>query len=52
MKYFGTSVIAGIGAAIAIGMLSFAEASFSQVSVLIAPFVATAVLVFGVPAAL
>ncbi|UYI45933.1 HPP family protein [Vibrio natriegens] len=49
MKNIGLSVIAGIGAFLAIGMLSFFDATMSDVALLMAPFGATAVLVFGVP---
>ncbi|KOO03170.1 HPP family protein [Vibrio nereis] len=43
------SVIAGIGATLAIGLLSFLELSLSEVALIMAPFGATTVLVFGVP---
>ncbi|MBS3797841.1 MULTISPECIES: HPP family protein [unclassified Pseudoalteromonas] len=43
------SVIAGVGAFLAIGLLSFFDATMSNVALLMAPFGATAVLVFGVP---
>ncbi|MBR9787043.1 MAG: HPP family protein [Vibrionaceae bacterium] len=49
MKNIGLSVIAGIGASLAIGMLSFFDATMSNVALLMAPFGATTVLVFGVP---
>ncbi|WP_319536844.1 HPP family protein [uncultured Vibrio sp.] len=49
MKNIGLSVIAGIGAFLAIGMLSFFDATMSDVALLMAPFGATTVLVFGVP---
>lgn len=49
MKNFGLSVIAGIGAFLAIGLLSFFDSAMSDVALLMAPFGATAVLVFGVP---
>ena len=43
------SVIAGIGAAIAIGTLSYFDHTFFDIALLMAPFGATTVLVFGVP---
>jgi CBS-domain-containing membrane protein len=43
------SIISGIGAFIAIGLLAFFDANLSHVVLLMAPFGATAVLVFGVP---
>ncbi|MFN1550732.1 HPP family protein [Vibrio natriegens] len=49
MKNLGLSVIAGIGAFLAIGLLSFFDSTMSDVALLMAPFGATAVLVFGVP---
>ena len=49
MNHISLAVIAGIGSAIAIGLLSFLETSLSDVALLMAPFGATAVLVFGVP---
>ncbi len=49
MNHIFLAVIAGIGSAIAIGLLSFLETSLSDVALLMAPFGATAVLVFGVP---
>ena len=42
-------LVAGFGAAIAISILSFADLLSSDVVLLMAPFGATAVLVFGVP---
>lgn len=44
------SVFAGLGASLAIGLLSYMEANLGDVALLMAPFGATAVLVFGVPA--
>ncbi|MFY8350680.1 HPP family protein [Pseudoalteromonas sp. SSM20] len=41
--------LAGLGAFLAIGMLSYVDASLTNVALLMAPFGATAVLVFGVP---
>jgi len=49
MNNYLLSVIAGIGASLAIGLLSYMEASLGDVALLMAPFGATAVLVFGVP---
>lgn len=43
------SIIAGIGASIAIGALSYFDHSFYNLALLMAPFGATTVLVFGVP---
>lgn len=44
------AVFAGLGATLAIALLSFADASSQHWVLLMAPFGATAVLVFGVPA--
>lgn len=49
MNQLNVSVIAGIGATLAIGLLSFLEVSMSEVALVMAPFGATTVLVFGVP---
>lgn len=49
MNHSLLSVIAGLGASLAIGLLSFMEANLRDVALLMAPFGATAVLVFGVP---
>jgi CBS-domain-containing membrane protein len=43
------SLFSGVGAALAIGILSFADSVQSDIVLLMAPFGATAVLVFGVP---
>ena len=43
------SVFAGLGASVAIGLLSYMEANLGDIALLMAPFGATAVLVFGVP---
>ncbi|EGR4199719.1 HPP family protein [Vibrio cholerae] len=43
------SILAGIVACLAIGMLSFLDSTMGNVVLLMAPFGATAVLVFGVP---
>ncbi len=42
-------IIAGVGASIAIGALSFFDHTFYDFALLMAPFGATTVLVFGVP---
>lgn len=49
MNKFIIPLLAGLGAALAIGILSFADNMQSQVALLMAPFGATVVLVFGVP---
>lgn len=49
MKNIVLSITAGIGAFIAIALLSFLDTHTSTVVLLMAPFGATAVLVFGVP---
>lgn len=43
------SIFAGLGAFLAIGLLSFLDSSMNEVVLLMAPFGATAVLVFGLP---
>lgn len=43
------AIIAGIGASIAIGALSYFDHTFHDLALLMAPFGATTVLVFGVP---
>ncbi|MEF1311442.1 HPP family protein [Vibrio mytili] len=43
------SLIAGVGASIAIGTLSYLDHTFYDLALLMAPFGATTVLVFGVP---
>jgi CBS-domain-containing membrane protein len=43
------SLFSGVGAALAIGILAFADSVQSDIVLLMAPFGATAVLVFGVP---
>jgi CBS-domain-containing membrane protein len=47
MNNISLSIISGIGAAIAIGLLAFFDANLSHFALLMAPFGATAVLVFG-----
>lgn len=49
MKGSSLQVLAGLGAAIAIGLLAMIDSVQSEVVLLMAPFGATAVLVFGVP---
>lgn len=43
------SCVAGVGAAFAIGVLTHMEASITEVALVMAPFGATTVLVFGLP---
>ncbi|MEI8593608.1 HPP family protein [Photobacterium sp. Hal280] len=49
MNQYGIALLSGLGAAVAIGLLSLAENLTSAGLWLMAPFGATAVLVFGVP---
>ncbi|WP_117232652.1 HPP family protein [Vibrio maerlii] len=49
MNNIMVSSFAGLGAALAIGVLSHLEASMTQVALIMAPFGATTVLVFGLP---
>lgn len=49
MNSFYSALLAGLGAALAIGVLSFTEANLSEVALLMAPFGASVVLVFGLP---
>lgn len=49
MNHYLFAVLAGIGASIAIGLLSFMDANLTDVVLLMAPFGATTVLVFGLP---
>ncbi|WP_047043049.1 HPP family protein [Vibrio mexicanus] len=49
MNNYIVSCLAGIGAAIAIGVLSHLEASLIDIAFIMAPFGATTVLVFGLP---
>ncbi len=42
-------LLAGIGASLAIGLLSYMDQNLSDVALLMAPFGATVVLVFGLP---
>lgn len=49
MNKFILPLFAGFGASLAIGLLSYFEVILSNVALLMAPFGASAVLVFGVP---
>lgn len=49
MNHVVGSIIAGIGAALAIGVLTVADASIEELLLIMAPFGATTVLVFGIP---
>ncbi|CAA0109093.1 Uncharacterised protein [BD1-7 clade bacterium] len=49
MNRYLLALIAGVGASITIGLLSFIEANMENAVLIMAPFGATAVLVFGVP---
>ncbi len=49
MKNIILSILAGIGACVAIGILAYFNFSFKEMALLMAPFGATTVLVFGVP---
>lgn len=49
MNKMVTSIFAGLGAFLAIGLLTFLDSTMNEVALLMAPFGATAVLVFGVP---
>ncbi|SHO56771.1 HPP family protein [Vibrio quintilis] len=50
MRFFMFALFAGFGAAVAIGILSLSEAAMGESAFLMAPFGATAALVFGVSA--
>ncbi|MFC3150713.1 HPP family protein [Litoribrevibacter euphylliae] len=49
MNNFFLALFAGIGAALAIGVLAYSDAEISNMALLMAPFGATTVLVFGLP---
>ncbi|MDN3698276.1 HPP family protein [Vibrio cortegadensis] len=49
MNNYWISCIAGVGAALAIGLLTHIEASMTELALVMAPFGATTVLVFGLP---
>jgi CBS-domain-containing membrane protein len=48
MNKFTLALIAGLGTSLAIGLLSYFDATLTNTALLMAPFGATAVLVFGV----
>ena len=49
MKKYALQIMSGVGAAIAIGVLSYFETELDGLPLLMAPFGATAVLVFALP---
>lgn len=49
MNHYLSAVIAGVGASITIGFLLLVEANIENTALIMAPFGATAVLVFGLP---
>ncbi len=49
MNKFLLALFAGLGASLAIGVLSYADTEILNTALLMAPFGATTVLVFGVP---
>ncbi|MBD1583709.1 HPP family protein [Pseudoalteromonas sp. S16_S37] len=49
MRNLILALFAGLGASLAIGVLSFFDATYSHIALLMAPFGATTVLVFGLP---
>lgn len=49
MNYYASALLAGVGASITLGLLLLVEASVENVALIMAPFGATAVLVFGLP---
>ncbi|MDN3681798.1 HPP family protein [Vibrio tapetis subsp. quintayensis] len=49
MNHYLSAVIAGVGASITIGFLLLVEANIESTALIMAPFGATAVLVFGLP---
>ncbi|MEW6997430.1 HPP family protein [Colwelliaceae bacterium BS250] len=49
MNRFALALFAGFGASVAIGVLSYLDTDITSVALLMAPFGATTVLVFGVP---
>ncbi|EPJ44278.1 MAG: hypothetical protein OFPII_36010 [Osedax symbiont Rs1] len=49
MKNIILALLAGFGAFLAIGLLALLDATLTEVALLMAPFGATAVLVFGLP---
>jgi CBS-domain-containing membrane protein len=49
MKNYLSAIFAGFGSAIAIGLIAYLDASFKDTLLIMAPFGASAVLVFGLP---
>ncbi|MDP5252840.1 MULTISPECIES: HPP family protein [unclassified Vibrio] len=49
MNHYLSALVAGVGASITLGLLLMAEANMESVALVMAPFGATAVLVFGLP---
>ena len=49
MNKFVLPLIAGVGASITIGFLLYVDTTFANATLIMAPFGATAVLVFGLP---
>lgn len=49
MNSIVTAILAGVGAFLAIGLLSVIDSALGNIVLIMAPFGATAVLVFGVP---
>ncbi|PMJ92674.1 HPP family protein [Vibrio sp. 10N.261.55.A7] len=49
MNHYFSAVIAGLGATVTIGFLTFVETTIGDITLIMAPFGATAVLVFGLP---
>jgi CBS-domain-containing membrane protein len=49
MNKFIQPVMAGLGAAVAIGLLAYLDTALPHIALIMAPFGATAVLVFGLP---
>ncbi|OFC72031.1 HPP family protein [Alteromonas confluentis] len=49
MNRFNTAILAGIGAFAAIALLAFSQQSLTDIALVMAPFGATTVLVFGLP---
>ena len=50
MKNLYSAIFSGLSSALAIGILTFLDSNQSDYLLIMAPFGATAVLVFGVPA--
>ncbi|MEZ9232500.1 HPP family protein [Vibrio amylolyticus] len=49
MNHYFSAVIAGLGATAAIGFLTVIETTIGDITLIMAPFGATAVLIFGLP---